>query len=129
MGFSDEGMTDIEIINSPVQIGNGKALTTTKIGKYHIMVIRKDGSTQDAILSKYKCVPKLWVNLFSISKSLQNGWSISNKGVEIKLSKGKTNIVFDQTIKTSKGLVLGAQILPRTDAMANVMLDRGNPLM
>ncbi len=67
--------------------------------------------------------------MFSISKSLQNGWSISNKGVEIKLSKGKTNIVFYQTIKTSKGCVLGAQILPRTDAMSNVMLDRGKPVM
>jgi hypothetical protein len=60
--------------------------------------------------------------LFSISKSLQNGWSISNKGVEIKLSKGKTKIVFDRIIKTSKGLVVGVENLSRTDAMAHVML-------
>jgi hypothetical protein len=67
--------------------------------------------------------------LFSISKSLKNGRNISNKGVEIKLSKGKTKIVFDQIIKTSKGLVVGVEILSRTDAMAHIMLDRGNPLM
>jgi hypothetical protein len=69
MGFSNEGMIDVEIINSPVRIGNGKALTATKIGKRHITIIQKDGSTQVAILSKYKCVPELWVNLFSISQS------------------------------------------------------------
>jgi hypothetical protein len=64
------------------------------------------------------------VNLFSISKSLLNGWSISNKGVEIKLSKGKSKTVFDRTIKTSKGLVVGVKIVSRTDDLANVMLDR-----
>jgi hypothetical protein len=125
MGFSDEGMTDVEVLNSPVWIGNGKAIAATKIGKRHITIIQKDGSTQDAILSEYKCVPELWVNLFSISKSLQNGWSISNKGVEIKLSKGKTKIVFDRIIKTSKGLVVGVENLSRTDAMAHVMLGWG----
>ncbi len=128
MGFSDEGMTDVELINSPVRIGNGKALTATKIGKRRITIIQKDGSSQDAILEEYKCVPELWVNLFSISKSLQNGWNISNKGVEIKLSKGQANIVFDRIIKTSKGLVVGVEIVPRTDAMANVMLDRGKTI-
>jgi hypothetical protein len=64
--------------------------------------------------------------LFSIAKSLQNGWNISNKGVEIKLSKGKANIaVFDCIIKMSKGLTVGVAIFQRTDAMANVMLDKG----
>jgi hypothetical protein len=120
MGFSDEGMAAVEIINYPVRIGNGKALTATKIGKRHITIIQKDGSTQDTILSQY--------NLFSISESLQNGWNISNKGVEIKFSKGKTEIVFDRIIKASKGLVVGVEILSRTDAMAHIMLDRGKSI-
>jgi hypothetical protein len=128
MGFSDEGMTEVELINSPVRIGNGKALTATKIGKRRIAIIQKDGSSQDAILEEYKCVPELWVNLFSISKSLQNGWNISNKGVEIKLSKGQANIVFDRIIKASKGLVVGVEVVPRIDAMANMMLDRGKTI-
>jgi hypothetical protein len=53
MGFSDEGMTDVKSMNSPVQIGNGKTLTATKIGKHHIMIIQKDGSTLDTIM--YPC--------------------------------------------------------------------------
>jgi hypothetical protein len=128
MGFSDEGMTDVELINEPVRIGNGKALTATKIGKRRITIIQTDGSSQDAIPEEYKCVPELWVNLFSISKSLQNSWNRSNKGVEIKLSKGQANIVFDRIIKTRKGLVVGVEISPITDAMANVMFDKGKTI-
>jgi hypothetical protein len=41
MGFSDEGMIDVELINSPVRIGNGKALTATKIGKRQITIIQR----------------------------------------------------------------------------------------
>jgi hypothetical protein len=127
MGFSDEGMIDVKIINSPVRIGNGKAVTATKIGKRRITIIQKDRSTQDAVLTEYKCVPYLWVNLFSISKSLQSGWSISNKGVEIKLLE-KSKIVFDRTIKTSKGVVVGIEIVSRTDDLANGMLDKGKSI-
>jgi hypothetical protein len=43
MGFSDEGMTDVELINSPMRIGNGKALTASTIGKRRITIIQKDG--------------------------------------------------------------------------------------
>jgi hypothetical protein len=128
MGVSDEGMTDVELINSPVRIGNGKALTATKIGKRRITIIQKDGSSQDMILEEYKRVPAICVDLFSISKSLQSGWNISNKGLESKLSKGQANIVFDCIIKTNKGLVVGVEIVQRTDVMANLMLERGKTI-
>jgi hypothetical protein len=68
------------------------------------------------------------VNLFSISKSLLKGWSISNKEVEIKLTKGKSKIVFDGTIKTSKGLVVCVEIVLSTDDLANIMLDKGKTI-
>jgi hypothetical protein len=70
MDFAENCMTKVEFINSLVWIGNGKALTATKNGKHHIMIIEKDGSIQDVILKEYKCVPALWVNLFYIYKSL-----------------------------------------------------------
>jgi hypothetical protein len=89
MGFSDEGsMIDVKLINSPVIIGNGKPLTATKIGQRHITIIQKDGLSQDVILEECKCVPDLWENLFPISKSLQNSWDTSNKGINIKPLKG-----------------------------------------
>jgi hypothetical protein len=33
MGNCDEGMFDVEVISSQIKIGDGKALTPTKIGK------------------------------------------------------------------------------------------------
>jgi acid phosphatase class B len=35
MGNSDEDMTDVKVIDSPVQIGNGTTLHATKIGRKH----------------------------------------------------------------------------------------------
>jgi hypothetical protein len=116
MGFLDEGMTEVKLINAPVHIGNGKALTATEVGKPGITVIQKDRSSQDAILEEYKCVPELWVNLFSIFKSLQNGWNLSNQEVEIKLLKGKANKAFDHIIKMTKGLMVGVETVLRRDA-------------
>jgi hypothetical protein len=36
MGNSDKGMTDLKVINSLVQIGNGMTLCATKIGRKHL---------------------------------------------------------------------------------------------
>jgi hypothetical protein len=33
IGNSDEGMTDVKVIDSPIQIGNGTTLCATKIGR------------------------------------------------------------------------------------------------
>ena len=70
MGNSDVGMTDVREIDSPVQIGNGKTLRATKIGRKHMTVLSKDGTTTNIVLEDYKYVPDLWVNLFAVTKSL-----------------------------------------------------------
>jgi hypothetical protein len=46
--------------------------------------------TADVILEDYKYVHGLWVNLFSIPKSLGKGWNIGNKGVRLFLTNGNT---------------------------------------
>jgi hypothetical protein len=119
---SDEGMYDVQMIKSPVKIGSGKSMTATKIGKKRMTVIQKDGSTQDIILTEVKYVPELWVNLFSIGKALQNGFDIGNKGIKIFLVKGNTRIVFDRIMPTSKGFVVGIEMLPTTQGQGNVAI-------
>jgi histone deacetylase 1/2 len=132
MGHCDAGMFDVEVISSPVKIGNGKLLTATKIGKKRITAIQKDGSSIDMILEDYKFVPELWVNLFSISKALKRGWNIGNKGTNIFLTKGQSKIVFDKEIKTQKGLVLGIEMVPRNETVragiATIALERGKTI-
>jgi hypothetical protein len=90
---SDEGMFDVEMISSPVKIGNGKALTATKLGKMRQTIVQKNGDTEDITLTDVKYVPELWVNLFSMGKGLKNGFNIGNKGLHLFFTKGKTTIV------------------------------------
>ena len=120
MGNSDEGMTDVREIDSPVQIGNGKTLRATKIGRKHVTVLSKDGTTTNIVLEDYKYVPDLWVNLFAVTKSLRNGWKISNDGVTLYLRKGESEVKFDKAIKTHKGLIIGADMMARVPDVANV---------
>jgi hypothetical protein len=81
MGHSNEGMTDVKVIDSLVQIGNRMTLCTTKIGRKHLMVISKDGLKLNVVLQDYKYVPDLWVNLLTLMKYLKNGWGIRNEGL------------------------------------------------
>jgi transposase InsO family protein len=127
MGNCDAGMFDVEIISSPIKIGDGKVLTATKIGKKRLTVMQADGKATDIVLEDYKYVPDLWVNLFSIPKSLGKGWNIGNQGVRLFLTKGKTTITFDREFPTQKGLVLGVEMVPRTvrNDTATPALDKG----
>ena len=120
MGNSDVGMTDVREIDSPVQIGNGKTLRATKIGRKHMTVLSKDGTTTNIVLEDYKYVPDLWVNLFAVTKCLRNGWKISNDGVTLYLRKGQSEVKFDKAIKTHKGLIIGADMMARVPDVANV---------
>jgi hypothetical protein len=124
---SGDGMFDVQVISSSVIIGNGKALTATKIGKMRRTIIQKNGDTANITLTEVKYVEDLWVNLFSIGKGLQNGFNIGNKGINIFLTKGKTAIMFDKIMQTNKWFILGVDMLPSTrkSCVATTMLDRG----
>ena len=115
MGNSDAGMFDVKEINDPVRIGNGKVMRALKIGKLRRTVRQNDGQTFDIVLQDYKYVPGLMTNLFSITKSLQSGWNLSNEGVKVilKKKKGDYRIVFDKTYKSSNGVLCGIDLLVR----------------
>jgi hypothetical protein len=102
MGNSDEGMFDVTVISSLVEIGNGVVLTATKIGKRRVTAMQTNGENIDLVLEDYKYVPEVWVNLFSITKSLLKEWNIGNKGIQLFVSKGNVKLVFDQVFRTQK---------------------------
>ena len=127
MTNSMEGMYDIKDIKSKVKVGSGVTLMATKIGKKKVTVVQKDGATQDVTLLNVKYVPGLWVNLLSIGQAIQNGFSISNKGLIITLKKGTTEIKFDRIIPTQQGFVIGVEIRARTDpGVAAAVMDVGS---
>jgi len=115
MGNEDEGMYDVQEINDPVTVGNGKVLRATKVGKLKRTVHQVNGSTLDVILPDYKFVPGLHANLFSITKALSSGWEIGNKGVKLTLSKAGHTIEFDRVFKTENGFLCGVELLPRSE--------------
>jgi hypothetical protein len=61
-------------------------------------------------LKEVKYAPELWVNLFSISKALKNGFDFSNKGLMISLKKGSVSVTFDRVIKTVNGSISGMKM-------------------
>ena len=113
MGNTDEGMYEIENINEPVMIGNGKQLMCTKIGKLRHTIFQQDGSSLDIVLQDYKYVPGLHLNLFSIVKALHQGWKLSSKGKLMQLQQEGKTITFDQVHETNRGTLCGMEILPR----------------
>ena len=113
MGNSDEGLTDIEEVTQYIMIGNGKKLQVTKVGTLHRTTFQEDGSSMDIELKGYKYVPSLQVNLFSITKALDQGWNLTNKGVQMILTKGRAKLTFDKVFKTDTGKVVGIELLTR----------------
>jgi hypothetical protein len=125
MTNSDVGMYDCKTIKSVVTIGNGTNLVCNKIGKKKLRVVQTDGKIVDIILDEVKYVPGIWLNLFSITKVLKNGWKLSNEDVKIRLTKNNTTILFDRQLTTENGLVVGAEMIPRHDC-ASLLLERGS---
>jgi hypothetical protein len=59
---------------------------------------QKNGEKCVVVLKGVKFVPELWVNLFSISKILQNWFNHGNEDVVMKLMKGNTTLYFDRML-------------------------------
>ena len=64
----------------------------------------------DVTLYEVKYVPELWMNLFSLNKALKNGYTLSNKGLSICLTKGPCSVTFDRVIRTTNGFVSGIKL-------------------
>jgi hypothetical protein len=107
---SDKGLFDIKDINEKMTVGNGESMKAIKVGSLKCHVIQLNDSSVNVTLKEVKFVPELWVNLFSISKALKNGFDLSNKGLMISLKKGSVFITFDRVIKTVNGSISGIKM-------------------
>jgi hypothetical protein len=105
-----EGLMNVKEICDEITVGNGKTMTATKVGDLKCKVIQLDGSSLDVTLYEVKYVPELWMNLFSLNKALKNGYTLSNKGLSICLSKGPCSVTFDRVIRTTNGFVSGIKL-------------------
>jgi hypothetical protein len=95
-----------------------------KIGDKHLCAIQADGTMSDVVLRNCKYVPDLFTNLFSITKAIQGGCSISNKVVNMTLSKADSNLTFDKQLQTDTGVITGVEMVPCVDA-THLTLEKG----
>jgi hypothetical protein len=73
---SEEGLHNYTTISEEITVGNGNKMLAKKVGSLRCMVQQKNGETCVVVLKDVKFVSELWVNLFSISKALKNGFKI-----------------------------------------------------
>ena len=117
MRYSLDGMSDLEPFIIEVKVGNSQVMKSEQRGTFRGTVVQNDNSIMNIVLKDVLYVPKLWVNLFSLTKAINN--------TSVDLGKTKSNliklmprdnkpIVFDQVIETGnkKGRLLGVDIIP-----------------
>jgi hypothetical protein len=97
--------------NDCVTMGNGATDEASMIGDIPGIWCNQHGD----ILFRTKLtgvtyIPNSAFNLFSATKRLQCGWSMTGDGEGIKFSKGKDTLLFDLKIETKKGAVYCAYI-------------------
>jgi hypothetical protein len=107
---SDKGLFDVKDINEKITLGNGDSMKAIKVGSLKCHVIQLNGSSVDVTLKEVNYFPELWMNLFSISKALKNGFNLSNKVLMISLKKGYVSVTFDRVIKTVNGSISGIKM-------------------
>jgi len=120
-------MMDVEDINDTVKVGNGNQVRLLKKGTLPLMLLQKNGDTMDMLLEDYKHAPDFDVCLFSLMKAIEKGWTLSNKGTNIVLTKKNTTIAFDRITKTKDGILCGVELLPRLGEHATPANDLQEP--
>jgi hypothetical protein len=124
--MSTDGMFNLKDINEKITVGNGEKMLATKVGSIRRCVIQVDGFTLDIVISEVKYLPDLCDNLFSMNRSLNNGFKLSNEGENISLTKGSASITFDGIIKSSDGTVSGIKMVSLDSSTAYVAQNKAD---
>jgi len=126
MGNIDEGMMDVVEINEPIKVGNGNKARAIKKGTLPLMLMQRNGDTLDIKLKDYKYSPELGVCLFSLTKAIEKGWLLSNKEMNIILTKGKHRIVFDKVVRTKDGILCGVDLVTQIKTANEAKQEQAN---
>jgi hypothetical protein len=115
--------------HADITVGNGESMKATKVGSFKCHFIQLNGSRVNVTNKEVKYVSELWVNLFSISKALKNGWYLSNKGLTISLKKGSVSVAFDRVIKTVNGSISGIKMITYDPSVDNIAKGKSSAIM
>ena len=111
MTNSDEGMFDVEFIESNITIRVGKGMHSSKMGSIEFWNNTPQGK-KSFTLTQVKHVPELCVSLISIPTALHNGYQIGNRGNHLYFQKGNFELYFNKLFKTGCLYVCGIDLFP-----------------
>jgi hypothetical protein len=114
MRGSLEGMFNLRPHSTDIMVGNNEVMTSVSIGQYKGLVIKAAGTSMDLTLKDVLYIPKLMVNLFSLTKALET------KGVKLssQMIYGPHELCFDKVFKHGSGRLLGTDIHPNPNSIA-----------
>jgi len=87
-----------------VQIGNGKLVYATKIGKLTIEYQNQKGEEALLLLENVQYIPGFSSNLFSLTAALTKNCLIYNQGWAITMEKDLLRIEFNKEVRTQKAM-------------------------
>jgi gag-polypeptide of LTR copia-type/Zinc knuckle len=123
MTCNPAGMFNCVDINEDIKVGDGNYIKATKMGCKHVLVSQPGGVIKSYVINDCKYVPKLWINLFSVTSALCRGWNLSNNGIIMSITKNGYSLVFDQVLPTSSGAIAGVLMKSHVIPHAHVSLD------
>jgi hypothetical protein len=104
-------------INDVIGVGDGSIAHASKIGTDRLEVHQKNDKRSIVCLNGCKYVKGLRKNLFSITQALTKGWTLSNNGVKITVSKKHGNefgqISFDTIDPGTTGVVMMVKMVAK----------------
>ena len=107
-----DGMFDLEDSNLSISVGDGRNMSTLKVGKFKGDIIDPEGKTKTVTLTNVSYVPELMVNLFSLTAVMEKECSVSGSKDGIEIRKGLWALKFDTKFGTPHGHVFGTTITP-----------------
>ena len=127
--FSNLGFTNISSIDSTTVSAHGKSMKSKYAGNIMVEASDKFGNTQGVFqLQGVQYNPHYNFNLFSISKCMRQGWTVTGNasGMVLTSPDKKSKLVFDIVIPTPKGCIFASLLIRKQDiAAAEVGVEGG----
>jgi hypothetical protein len=124
------GLYDLKDAEGSGMMGsNGSVEATEKIGKLSATMCLKHGNKLFNLeLSDVHYVPGQKLNLYSITKAMEQGWSLGgNSKISLYVRKGNKKIMFDVHVPTKNGIILGGYMLRTETATPNAVVKKQKP--
>ena len=91
-------------------------------------IVQADGTCEDVSI-RVKYVPDICMNILSMNRLIEKGFSVSNEGSVISMKKGKIHFKFDQVLQGSGSNLRGIRMIGNEESSMIAEQDKPIPIM